>query len=206
MFVGRDDKCTKFLIHILKNNGTLLISLCPLSINAKNPQNLFGYNQNTQYTQNNIYNQYNPNNQYQSNQFNINNINNLQININNFNNPQININKINSDIQEKNCKYIFLKHCLKRIITTYNNIDIVQLKINFSSVLLLFKLFNCLLIYNHKPFYQFYDEYFNDLALLKTTYGETSPNYEDNPILIDFILKNGNIFAKKKKFLIKKKY
>ena len=183
MFVGRDDKCTKFLIHILKNNGTLLISLCPLSINERNSKNIPGYNQN-----NNIYNQ------YQSNQFN-----------NNINNPQINNNNRNSIQHDKNYKYIFLKHCLKRIITTYNYIDIVQLKINFSSVLLLFKLFNCLLIYNHKPFYQFYDEYFDDLELLKTANWELCPNYEKNPILIDFILKNGTIFAKKTKFFNNKK-
>ena len=30
MFVGRDDKCTQFLIHIIKNNIFLLISVCPL--------------------------------------------------------------------------------------------------------------------------------------------------------------------------------
>ena len=32
MFVGRDDKCTKFLVHILKDNRMLLISLCPTNI------------------------------------------------------------------------------------------------------------------------------------------------------------------------------
>ena len=30
MFVGRDDNCTSFLIHILNNNAFLLVSLCPL--------------------------------------------------------------------------------------------------------------------------------------------------------------------------------
>ena len=30
MFVGRDDKCTQFLIHIIRNNIFLLISVCPL--------------------------------------------------------------------------------------------------------------------------------------------------------------------------------
>ena len=30
IFVGRDDKCTSFLEHILKNNTILLINLCPL--------------------------------------------------------------------------------------------------------------------------------------------------------------------------------
>ena len=32
MFVGRDDKCTKFLVHILKDNRMSLISLCPTNI------------------------------------------------------------------------------------------------------------------------------------------------------------------------------
>ena len=32
MFVGRDDKCTKFLIYLLEDNGTLIISLCPLNL------------------------------------------------------------------------------------------------------------------------------------------------------------------------------
>ena len=32
MFVGRDDKCTKFLVHILKDNRMLLISLYPTNI------------------------------------------------------------------------------------------------------------------------------------------------------------------------------
>ena len=31
MLIGRDDKCTKFLIHILRNNKVLLISICPLN-------------------------------------------------------------------------------------------------------------------------------------------------------------------------------
>ena len=35
MFVGRDDKCTKFLVHILKNNRELLINLCPTYMGLK---------------------------------------------------------------------------------------------------------------------------------------------------------------------------
>ena len=81
--------------------------------------------------------------------------------------------------------------------------DIVKLKINFSSIILLFKILNCLLIYNHKPFHQFYDEYFKDLELLKTVNNETFPNYEDNPILVHFTLKNNQIYVKKKVFLRK---
>ena len=191
MFVGRDDKCTKFLIHILKNNGTLLISLCPVYIKDIKKANIFGYNQRIQYNQNSINNQY-----YINNQLNYNNINNI-------NNQNINNNIINGNKEGKNEKYIYLKHCLKRIIDTYNNLNIVQLKINFSSVLLLFKLFNCLIIYNNKPFSQFYDEYFNDLELLKTQNWETMPNYEKNPILVEFTLKNQEVFVKKRKFFNK---
>ena len=42
MFVGRDDKCTKFLVHILKDNRMLLISLCPTNIE----KNLINSNEN----------------------------------------------------------------------------------------------------------------------------------------------------------------
>ena len=198
MFVGRDDKCTKFLIYILKNNGTLIISLCPLYNIKQKEDDMPAYN--SIYNQKNLFS-YNNNNQYQYNiNNNINNINNNQNNINNINN-------INNQIrnEEKQDKYKYFKHCLKRIIKTYNSIDFVQLKINFSSVLLLFKLFNCLLIYNHKPFKQFYDEYFKDLDLLTTVNGEVSPNYKNNPILVEFFLKNNNIFIKKRKFFNKKK-
>ena len=48
MFIGRDDKCTKFLIYLLKNNGTLIISLCPLF-------NSSGFNyQNNQFSKNTL--------------------------------------------------------------------------------------------------------------------------------------------------------
>ena len=177
MFVGRDDKCTKFLIHILKDNGTLLISLCPLFNKAKRNQ-----------------------------------MNNMQIFGDNFSNKNIEntlsnsgtiqqTNNVNINREEKLEKYIYLKHCFKRIIKRYNYFNIVQLKINFSSILLFFKLFNCLIIYNHKPFNQFYDEYFNDLDLLTLNNGQIAPNYENNPILVGFILKNNKIFVKKRKFL-----
>ena len=200
MFVGRDDKCTKFLIHILKNNGTLLISLCPLFNTAKknqlNNEQISGFNNNNPnnllYNQNSGYNQIYPNNQF--------NINNNSNTFNSIGSQQTNI--LN---REKFEKYIYLKHCLKRIIKTYNSFNIVKLKINFSSILLLFKFLNCLTVYNHKPFYQFYDEYFNDLELLKIKNGETSPNYEQNPMLVEFVLKNDKIFVKKRKFFNQKK-
>ena len=70
----------------------------------------------------------------------------------------------------------------------------------------LFKIFNCLLIYNNKPFHQFYNEYFKDLGLFKTIDGETCLSYEKNPFLVQFILKNNNkIFVKKRKFFTQKK-
>ena len=97
-------------------------------------------------------------------------------------------------------QFTFIKHCLKRIMKTYNSIDFVKFKINFSSVILLFNVLNCLILYNKKPFLQFYDEYFKDLEILKFTYNQAFPNYEKNSILVYFILKNNKIFVKKKKF------
>ena len=46
IFIGRDNKCTKFLIYLLKNNGTLIISLCPLfnSNGFNNQYNKFSKN------------------------------------------------------------------------------------------------------------------------------------------------------------------
>ena len=130
MFIGRDDKCTKFLIYLLNNNGTLIISLCPLFNNEFNDQN-------NDFIINNLYSQ--------------NSINTNQINTN-TNNININ-NDINSNAQNNN-KFTYIKHCLKRIMKTYNSIDFVKFKINFSSVILLFKILNCLILYNQKPFLQ----------------------------------------------------
>ena len=156
MFVGRDDKCTKFLVHILKDNRKLLISLCPTNID----KNILYIEEN-----NNI------SNDSESNEF------------------------LSSEL------YNNLKKCLKRIINDYNHLDIVKLTIYFSSVFLFFKLMNCLLIYKSKSFKPFYDYYFEDLNLLEEE-GETfvKPNYINNPILIDFFVKNDTIYARKEKF------
>jgi hypothetical protein len=60
---------------------------------------------------------------------------------------------------------------------------------------------NCLLIYNNQPFLQFYDYYFKDLNLLKKEGKKyEKPNYLENPILIDFYLRDNNLFARKSKF------
>ena len=175
MFIGRDDKCTKFLIYLLKNNGTLIISLCPMFNNGLN-------------------------NQY--NQFSLNSLNsgtNINNNINNtINSNNINTNNISN--ADKPNKFTYIKHCLKRIMKTYNSMDFVKFKIDFSSVILLFNILNCLILYYQKPFLQFYDEYFKDLEILKTRNNETFPNYEQNSILVHFVLKNNKIFVKKKKF------
>ena len=156
MFVGRDDKCTKFLVHILKDNRKLLISLCPTNIDK-----------NKSISEENI----NMSNDSEKNEF----------------------------LSYETYKNI--KKCLKRIINDYNNLGIVKLKINFSSVFLFFKLMNCLLIYNSKPFKPFYDYYFEDLNLLEEE-GENfvRPNYIHNPILVDFFVKNDTIYARKERF------
>jgi hypothetical protein len=174
MFIGRDNKCTKFLIYLLKNNGTLIISLCPLF-------NSSGFN-------------------YQNNQFSKNTLNSL-LTLKSENNISNNMNNVfnNNEALGQN-KFNFIKHCLKRIMKSYNSIDFVKFKINFSSVILLFNVLNCLILYNKKPFLQFYDEYFKDLEILKFTYNQAFPNYEKNSILVYFILKNNKIFVKKKKF------
>ena len=178
MFIGRDDKCTKFLIYLLKNNGPLIIGLCPLFNSVMSNQ----YNQFS-------YNSINSSNTIRS----------LNNNINNTINNNIN----NIAQQNQSNKFFYIKHCLKRIMKTYNSIDFVKLKINFSSVILLFNILNCLILYNQKPFLQFYDEYFKDLEILKFRNNEAFPNYEQNSILIHFVLKNNKIFVKKKKFFIK---
>ena len=176
MFIGRDEKCTKFLIYILRDNGTLLISLCPLNSSQIN-------NQYNEFSTNSL-KSINNNNNINTN-INTNDINNLN-NINNFESPN---------------KFTYIKYCLKRIMKTYNSIDFVKYKINFSSVNLLFNILSCFILYNQKPFLQFYDEYFKDMEILKTKDNETFPNYEQNSILVHFVLKNNKIFIKKKKFL-----
>ena len=178
MFIGRDDKCTKFLIYLLNNNGDLIISLCPM----------FNKGLNNQY------------NRFSSNS--INSGNNISNNINNtINTNNIIVNSINNSDQPN--KFTYIKHCLKRIMKTYNSMDFVKFKIDFSSVILLFNVLNCLLLYYQKPFLQFYDEYFKDLEILRTRNYETFPNYEQNSIIVHFVLKNDKIFVKKKKFFVK---
>ena len=161
MFVGRDDKCTKFLVHILKNNRKLLISLCPTNIEPKNNNN-------------------------SSSSESVEDEN--SFNDSNNNSPTYIV-------------YENMKKCLKRIIRDYNHLDIVKLTIYFSSVFLFFKLMNCLLIYNNQPFMQFYDYYFEGLDILVEA-GEKyeKPNYRNNPILIDFEMKEENLYARKAKF------
>ena len=180
MFIGRDDKCTKFLIYLLKNNGTLITSLCPL-FNSNLNTHLRQYSSNSLYSMNSLYS------------------NNINTNPNNINDNFIN--NLNRPNQPN--KFTYIKHCLKRIMKSYNSIDFVKFKITFSSVILLFNVLNCLILYNQKPFLQFYDEYFKDLEILKTINNETFPNYERNSILVYFVLKDNKIFVKKKKFVIK---
>lgn len=164
MFVGRDDKCTKFLVHILKNNRELLINLCPTYMGLKQNNKERRKNRSFDDEDNNSFDSENK----------------------------------TSPTPEA---YKNMKKCLKRIIRDYNCLDIVKLTIYFSSVFLFFKLMNCLLIYNDEPFMQFYDYYFDELNILKND-GDNyhKPDFEKNPILIDFYLKDGMIYARKAKF------
>ena len=172
MFVGRDDKCTKFLVHILKDNRILLISLCPTNIDPKD--DLSSSSKNSESSENSDENS-----------------------DENFNNSE------NSSPPRK--FYENMKKCLLRIISDYNHLNLDKLSINFSSVFLFFKLMNCLLMYNNQPFMQFYDYYFKELNLFREfkEKGEIyhKSNFEKNPILVDFYKKDGNIYAKKFKFL-----
>jgi hypothetical protein len=157
MFVGRDDKCTQFLIHIIKNNIFLLISVCPLKKE--------------------------------------------DVKVGEEIEKKKKINEINKS------KYDNMKKCLERIINDYNNMDIDKLRINFSSLTLFFNFLINLLTYDHnKPFLQFYDEYFKDLGLLKSTENDQlRPNYENNPIIFDFYLDEDEIYARKIPFADEKK-
>ena len=165
MFVGRDDKCTKFLVHILKNNRILLISLCPKNIDPKYDLSKSD-------------------------------IDSEDIEIN-FDNSLYNSGDISFSPRTF---YDNMKKCLMRIFSDYNHLNIVKLSIYFSSVFLFFKLMNCLLIYNNQPFLHFYEYYFKELNLFKNEGEYQKPNYEVNPILIDFYKKNGIIYVKKSKF------
>ena len=186
MFIGRDDKCTKFLIYILKNNGALLISLCPLKKRERKDEfinNQLLHADQTSRTGLNNQSPYNMTSQ-------------TVISQNYFSNSIRN----NNNSELKDDIYTCLKHCLKRIINDYNCLNFVKFKIHFSSVFLLFKILNCLLVYNQKPFNQFYDEYFKELDLLNNTKFESSPNYEKNPLFVKFFLKDGKVYIKKRKF------
>ena len=172
IFVGRDDHCTKFLVHIIKDNKLLLNSLCPLSkesieIKEDPLENKENINENNSIT-----------------------------------NIIDNEERIKRKNNFKKYKFYYLKKCLIRIIKDYNNISLDQLRINFSSLSLFFNLFYNLLIFDNKPFEQFYDDYFKDLGLLKEIQnGIMKPNFEQNPMLIDFYVDNSNeIYIKKISF------
>ena len=100
-----------------------------------------------------------------------------------------------------------MKKCLERIIHDYNNMDIDKIRINYSSLILFFNFIINLLTYDHnKPFFQFYDEYFKDLGILKNIENDQlRPNYESNPILFDFFLDGDEIYVRKIEFVDKKK-
>ena len=170
MFVGRDDRCTSFLIHILNNNAFLLVSLCPL------------YKDNLEMNQENIE---------------------IEGSLNELNNMSLTLTMDNEEIQRrrkryKKLKYYNIKKCLERIIDDYNNMTRDKLRINFYSINLFFVFMSTLLIFKDAFFQQFYDDYFSDLGLLKKLENSDMkvPNYENNPILTYFYLRNGEIYVK----------
>ena len=168
MFVGRDDKCTKFLVDILKNNKSLLLSLCPLS------------KDNIEIKEEPIENEENINEINESSTFN--------------DNEEI----LKEKEKKKKTRFNYFKKCLLRIIKYYNNMTINDLRNNFSSFVLFFDLMSNLLILDNQPFNQFYNDYFKDLGLLKSNESnQLMPYYEENPILIDFDLIENEIYVKK---------
>jgi len=103
MFVGRDDRCTSFLIHILNNNAFLLVSLCPL------------YKDNLEMNQENI-----------EIEGSLNELNNMSLTLT-MDNEEIQRRRK----RYKKLKYYNIKKCLERIIDDYNNMTRDKLRINF---------------------------------------------------------------------------
>ena len=171
MFVGRDDRCTTFLIHILTDNAFLLVSLCPL------------YKDNLEMNHENI--------EIEESLGELNNLSLTQT----LDNEEINRRRK----KYKKLKYYNIKKCLERIINDYNSKGLEKLRSNFYSVIIFFLFLSTLLVVNNEPFKRFYEDYFQNLGLLKKSEDDDNilvPNYEKNPILIYFYLNNGDIYAK----------
>ena len=185
MFVGRDDNCTSFLIHILNNNAFLLVSLCPLK-----KDNLEMNQENLEIEES------------------LNELNNMSNTIT-LDNDEI----MKRKKKYKKLKYLNIKKCLERIINEYNCMSYEKLKTNSYSIILLFLFMTSLLIYDHSCFIRMYDDYFKNLGLI-TLEPERKimmlPNYEKNPILVYFYLNNDEIYAKSVPFFnnenVNKKY
>ena len=175
MFVGRDDKCTSFLIYILKDNAFLLVSLCPL------------YKDSMRSSVVNI-----------ENEENLNDVNNMSLNLT-LDNEEIQKRRK----KFKKLKYFNIYKCFQRILNDYNNMPSDKLRINFYSLDLFFVFLTTLLIYNNNPFMQFYKDYFSNLGLLKSEEGSVKliPNYENNHILTYFFLKEDEIYVRSFPFL-----
>ena len=170
MFVGRDDRCTSFLIHILNNNVVLLVSLCPR------------YGDKLEMNEENI-----------EIERSLNELKNLSLTL------SLDTEEIQRRRKRyKKLKYYNIKKCLQRIINDYNNMTRDKLRIDFFSINLFFVFMSTLLLYNGEPFKQFYEYYFFDLGLLKKVENNVMlvPNYENNPILTYFYLNNGEIYVK----------
>jgi hypothetical protein len=156
MLIGRDDKCTKFLTHILRNNKVLLISICPLKsytiqVNVESAENTKNMN-----------------------------------NINSFSSMiDYNENMRNKNSQA-NLKYVNIKKCFERIIEDYNNMDEDKLRTNFSSLSLFFYFMYVLLTFDdNKPFKHIYNDYFKNLGILKAGENNTLiPSYEKKSDII----------------------
>ena len=175
MFVGRDDKCTSFLIYILKDNAFLLVSLCPL------------YKDSMRSSVVNI-----------ENEENLNDVNNMSLNLT-LDNEEIQKRRK----KFKKLKYFNIYKCFQRILNDYNNMPSDKLRINFYSLDLFFVFLTTLLIYNNNPFIPFYKDYFSNLGLLKSEEGNVKliPNYENNHILTYFFLKEDEIYVRSFPFL-----
>ena len=179
MFVGRDDQCTLFLVHILTDNAFLLVNLSPL------------YKDNLEIDKEII-----------EKEESINEINNISPTLISDNDEIL-----KRKIKNKQLKFYYIKKCLERIINDYNNMDIKTLRTSFCTIIFFFSLMSSLLIFEKEPFEEFYNDYFKNLGLLKDVEGTNMivPNYEQNPILIYFYINDGIIFAKSTPFFNKGK-
>ena len=172
MLVGRDDKCTKFLIHILRNNKVLLISICPL---------------NNYYEQIKEEQAEDPKNK---------NVVSFSSMIDNHENMRKKKSETNSKFFNiKKCFERMIKDYNNmdedKLRTNFSSLSLF---FNFMNILLTYD--------DNKPFKHIYNDYFKNLGILKAGENNTLiPSFEENPIFFDFKINEDEIWVRKIPFL-----